>query len=340
MKPLRYLRDKAIGLTIALAALAAIALVLYVFNLDGMQIVFTCSLLVIALVGALVLDFLRRRRFYDTLTKTLEQLDKRYLISELIDSPDFLEGELTYQALAYAGKDMNDKIASYRIASEEYREFIETWIHEIKTPIAAAQLIVENNRNKTSADLTYELDQIEAFVEQALYYSRSATLEKDYSIREQQLEDLVKAALRKQARVLIASKISPQLEGLEVTVYTDAKWFVFILGQIISNAIKYQKPDVPESTLYFSAEPAQGASVVLHIRDQGVGIPSEDLERVFDKGFTGSNGRNFGRSTGLGLYLCKKLCSKMGLAISLSSEQGVGTSVSIVLPQDKLYFVD
>jgi signal transduction histidine kinase len=352
MSLLRYLKDKVALLLIGAFAIALVMLVLHVFGLDASQKGFVCGILITALACGLAFDFLRRRRFYQELATTIEQLDKSYLISELIERPGFYEGELTYEALARSGKDMNDAIASYRIASEDYREYIEAWIHEIKTPIAAAHLIVENNRTATELALEVELERIEAFVEQALYYSRSSTLEKDYRIRELNLNDAVKASLRKHSRALIESKVVPRLDNLAVSVFTDAKWLDFILGQIIGNAIKYRKPenqgnqnnrnghDNGEALLRFSTHQGQGANIILRIEDNGIGIPPEDIDRVFYKGFTGINGRSFAKSTGIGLYLCKKLCDKMGLTIQLDSKQHEGTCVSIGFPLDRLRFVE
>ncbi|NTU89353.1 MAG: HAMP domain-containing histidine kinase [Actinobacteria bacterium] len=337
----RFLKDKAVSLAFCLITLLSIALVLYVFGLSVLQIVFVDSMLLAACICATILDYLRRRRFYSELADTIECLDKHYLISELLERPDFVEGTLCFDALAHAGKDMNDTIASYRIASEEYREYIETWIHEIKTPLAAAHLIVENNRNRTSEALDVEIDRIEACVEQALYYSRAATLEKDYTIRANNLESMVKASLRKHSRALIESHITPQLEGLDFDVYTDAKWLDFILGQVIANAVKYRTTNAEhEAVLRFTKESHEGTCIALKIEDNGIGIPKEDVSRVFDKGFTGVNGRSYPKSTGIGLYLCKKLCNKMGLSIDLSSVQGEGTTVTIVFPLDTRDFVE
>lgn len=342
-----YLKDKALPLFVWLFFVLGTTLVLYVFALDSGAIGFVCVLLVVGMLLALALDYLRRCNFYATVACTLEQLDDAYLIVELLDRPGFAEGDALYDALAQATKAMNDKIGEYRFASEEYRDYVETWIHEVKTPIAAAHLIAENHSDSIIESMNDEVSRIEGYVEQALFYSRSATVEKDFSIKQENLGSLVREALRRNARTLIAAGLTPKLDDLDVVVLADAKWIVFILGQILGNAAKYRKPmhgEGQREELLVSMEQKDiGLSsvyVVLTISDRGIGIPASDVPRVFDKGFTGENGRAFAKSTGIGLYLCRQLCTKMGLEISLVSTQGEGTCVSVSFPQNRMYFID
>jgi len=223
---------------------------------------------------------------------------------------------------------MNDEIGRHGAASSEYREYIELWVHEIKTPISGAKLICENNGY---AGVSSELDRIDNFVEQALFYSRSSHPEKDYVIKQVKLSEIVDRALRRNAKRLIESKISIEPLDLEQVVHTDVKWTDFILQQLIDNAIKYQCKKIK----IFGE--AHANSISLFVHDDGIGIPEQDLSRVFDKGFTGENGRKFGRSTGLGLYLCKKLCSKLGIGISIDAKPDEYTCVEIVFPKSEMY---
>ena len=175
-----------------------------------------------------------------------------------------------------------------------------------------------------------ELSRIDGYVEQALYYARSTNLEKDYMIREIKLDNLVKETVKKYSKQLIAAKATPCFDNLAQTEYGDPKWLEFILGQLITNSIKYKK-DSPKLT--FSACEEKN-HVLLSISDNGVGILENELSRIFEKGFTGSNGRNHAKSTGIGLYLCRQLCNKMHLSISASSENGQGTTMTITFPKD------
>lgn len=228
-------------------------------------------------------------------------------------------------------------MASYRRASNDYREYIETWVHEVKTPIASSRLMIENNKNEVTRSLETEISRIEGYVEQALFYTRSNSVEKDYIIKKVNLKEMISSCVKKNARALIESRISVQMQDLEEDVFTDAKWIDFIVGQILSNSIKYRRDQDPQIKIF--AEKKEN-SIRLSICDNGIGIPPQDIRRVFEKGFTGENGRRFTRSTGMGLYLCKKLCEKLGLSISLTSQVGQGTLIEILFPKSKMFLLE
>ncbi|MDR0570475.1 MAG: sensor histidine kinase [Clostridiales Family XIII bacterium] len=267
---------------------------------------------------ALLREFALKSSYYKTLCSLLDSLDKKRYIADVAPTPSFWEGEVTAEVLRAAGKSMNDELAAERKNNLGYREYVELWVHEIKTPISGAMLICENNGYE---DVAAELAKIEGYVEQALFYARSGAVEKDYILRETDLRKLVAGLIRGNARMLIARKIKvePLAEGV---VVTDSKWLTFILRQLLDNAVKYGAKTV---TFTF-------ADGVLTVSDDGVGIPAGDLPRVFERGFTGENGRTTSKSTGMGLYICKELCRKMGLGISARSENG--TAVSITFPQN------
>lgn len=346
MKLSTYVKDKAIPLLLFAGAIAMIAVILVIFKLHWSAVLAVCGLFTLTAIAALFWDYLKRRRFYEALDKALEENDQSYYLTELIDRPAFVEGQLFYDAIEQASKDMNDRIAEYRLASDEYREYVETWIHEVKTPIAATRLIIANNDDAILRAVDGELDRIEGYVEQALYYSRSTSVEKDYLIREIDLDSLVKGVVKKHSRVMIEQGISPRFEGLDRKVYADSKWLDFVLGQIVANAIKYHRPHTegftPEIAFTARCDEAsfEGEKITLSISDNGIGIPAFDTGRVFEKGFTGENGRRYAKSTGIGLYLCKELCDKMKLRIFLTSVTEEGTTVSIEFPLNKMYFLD
>lgn len=326
----RFLKDKVITIIISVFVLLFLGALLKVTKTNSYLIFFVMLVLVGAWVFCFCFEYFRKASFFKTITQSLETLDKAYLLSEMLDCPSFFEGELLYETLKISNKSMNDQIAIYKLAMEDYREYIETWVHEVKTPIASSKLIIENNPTRTTLSIGEELDKIDAFVEQALYYSRSNTVEKDYIIKEYNLQDLVSATVRKNSKILIENKIAVGIKELNHIVFTDGKWIDFILNQIISNSIKY-KSDKP-CIKFFAKE--NDNSISLFIEDNGIGISRKDIKKVFEKSFTGENGRNFSKSTGIGLYLCKKLCGKLGLQIALYSE--VGTTVEIIFPKGKL----
>lgn len=255
------------------------------------------------------MQYHKRRVYYRELYHKLEHLDHKYLLAEMLDKPEFSDGAVLYDVLHQVSKSMNDTLADYRRKNTDYREYIETWVHEIKTPIASSRLMLENNKGPLSRTLGAELSKIENYVEQALFYTRSSSVEKDYIIKRVDLKELVSGVVKKNAMPLIEAKVSVELCELEQEVFTDSKWLDFILGQLISNAVKYRS-DQPK--LKISAEP-RSQSVLLRLSDNGIGIPEQDINRVFEKGFTGENGRKYNRSTGIGLYLCKKIVRSAGV---------------------------
>ena len=193
-------------------------------------------------------------------------------------------------------------------------------------------MIIENNKNEVTKSIDEELRKIENYTEQALFYARSNTVEKDYYIKKVVLKEVVNDSIKKNKDILIHEKILVNVHDLEVEVYIDNKWIEFILNQIIQNSIKYKKEDRHLEIEIYAKKGKE--NVVLYIKDNGIGIKQGELTRVFEKGFTGTNGRLIGKkSTGIGLYLCKKLCIKLGITIKLNSVQNVGTEIQLIFPK-------
>ena len=334
MKLRTFLKDKLFYILSVFAVGAFIALFIAVLHAPAYAAIFLLFLYAFAVALPLVLEYLQKRSFYTPLLKNLEELDKKYLMSELIDEPSFTEGRILYEALVQSNKSMNDEIARYRLASQEYREYIEAWVHEVKTPIASSRLIIENNQSAPTLSIEEELKKIEKFVEQALFYTRSNTVEKDYVIKRTTLKALVASALKKNAPMFIENNVSVSSDNLDKEVFTDLKWTDFILTQILTNSVKYKKD---EAACIRMIGVQNENSVTLYLRDNGIGIPQRDLARVCEKGFTGSNGRTTEKSTGLGLYLCKKLCDKLNLGLAITSEEGKGTTVAVTFPRSNMF---
>ena len=313
-------------LTLLIATSSAFLLYMVLANLFFM--LFIPGVYVVGCVVVLYIEFFKKNSYYKKLFLMLDELDQKCLLSEIMEEPDFYEGQMLYDILKTSNKAMNDEIAKHRLSAAEYREYIELWVHEIKTPIAGAKLISENTDNDA---LLEALERIDRYVEQALFYSRSNTVEKDFIIKETELKELVSSVLRKNAKHLINHKISVDIEGIYGVASTDTKWVEFVLWQILDNAIKYEGRNI---TIYSEQN---SNSVSLFICDDGIGISSQDIGRVFEKGFTGESGRKYTKATGLGLYLSKKLCLKLGLSISLRSEPDKGTAIEIVFPRSNMY---
>ena len=284
--------------------------------------------LLLVFAGVQLADFLRQRARLRELEAILEGLDQKYLFAECVPTPRSLYERRLFELTRRAGRDMTGAVSDARAAQREYREYVEGWVHEIKTPITAARLICQKLDGDTRRRLICELDQVQAHVERALFYARAESPERDCVIRQTQLSQLVAQAVGEHRALLIQSGVRVETDGLDRSVYTDGKWAAFILGQLLQNAARYRGP---EPVVTISARPL-GKQVQLTVADNGLGIPAQELPRVFDRGFTGSNGRARGGSTGIGLYLCKKLAVFLELGLEISSEEGRGTTVTLTFP--------
>ncbi|MBR4670190.1 MAG: sensor histidine kinase [Butyrivibrio sp.] len=212
----------------------------------------------------------------------------------------------------------------------EKEDFYVLWVHQIKTPIAALNLLLQDP-DKNEALCRQELFKIENYVEMSLNYLRFESMSNDLGLKSYNLESMVKQVVKKYSSVFIYNHIAVNMEDLDCDILTDEKWFCFVLEQILSNALKYTK----KGSVTFYAE-QDGNNVKLKVKDTGIGIRSEDIPRLFQKGFTGYNGRIDKKASGLGLYLCKSICDKLGHAISITSEEGVGTEVCITVAREKV----
>ena len=318
MKFCVFAKEKAIFIVLTLTAALMGGFALYAFGCPALYIVLTGMVYLLGGFAALLREYGMKRSYYQTLSKNIASLDQKHYLAEIMEDASFYEGRILKDTLKAAAKSMNDEIAKYEKEKREYREYIEMWVHEIKTPISGARLICENN---ALDHLMNELDEIEKYVEQALYYARSGAVEKDYLIREVEIKNVVNDVVKKNTARLIAHRVKIEIRA-SGRVHTAPKWLAFILQQLVDNSVKYGA-----KTLVFAYE-----GHTLTITDDGVGIPQSDLPRIFDYGFTGENGRRTSKSTGIGLYLCKKLCDKMGLEISAASEDGV--AISLLFPEN------
>ena len=327
-----FLKEKAITILLLLFGIITIEIFLMAYNV-GMFIKIYIPLIIMGLyVVSIAIEYFKKKKFYDNLSNMLEELEEKYLITEIIKTPNFLEGQIFKNSLEQIDKSMLENVNKYKYMTEDYKEYIELWIHEIKIPIATSKMVIENNKNAITKSIDEELDKVENYIEQALFYARSNTVEKDYYIRKVVLKEIVNESIKKNKSSLIQEKISIDIHDLEIEVNTDNKWIVFILNQIIQNSIKYRKKENSVIEIYAN----QGKeNVILYIKDNGIGIKQGEITRVFEKGFTGTNGRlSNKKSTGIGLYLCKKLCNKLGIGIELNSVQNEGTEVKLVFPKD------
>lgn len=315
-----------------------VEILLLVYDIN---IIIRLYIMIVPLLIFLVLsiyEYCKKNEYYKNIKDSMDELDERYIVSEVINNADFIEGKILKDIIKDAGKSMKENVNKYKFLQDEYREYIELWIHEIKLPISVIKLIIENNRNLVTENIDEEIDKVENFIEQVLFYSRSNNVEKDYIIKKSNLKEIVNSTIKKNKTILIQESISLNIHDIDSEVYTDNKWIIFILNQIIQNCVKYSKKKDKKIEIYSNVEKEK---VTLNVIDNGIGIKKSDLSRVFEKGFTGNNGRILSKkSTGIGLYLCKKLCDKLGIGLEIDSTEGVSTSVKMIFPKGSYILSD
>lgn len=329
MKFVTFLEEKFSFIIFQIILISIITGVLYLTNIPTYYIILTIILLIVLVITYLFIVYISNLRKYKKIVSLVDNLDEKYLIAEILKKPLNLENMAYYYALKQACKGMLDKISIMEKDFLDYQEYIESFVHEIKTPIAALSLTFDNNQD---LKLKSEIDKINELTEQILFYARSNNTEKDYFVTELNLEDVVHSVVMKYRHYILNKKIRLNLHNLDNKVYADEKWIVFILSQIIQNSIKYL--DKKDKLIEISSKNNKN-NVILMIRDNGCGISKSDLTRICEKGFTGVN-RKKEYATGMGLYLSNKLCKQLGLSLKIDSIRDKYTEVNITFPQNSI----
>ena len=330
MKFRDFLKEKLYYIILLAFILISSDILLMIYNISLFMVLYITIVPILGFLICLIIEYNIKNSFYKRLEKQMAELDEKYLISEIVQNPNFIEGKILINTIQDIDKSMLENVNKYKHLTEDYKEYIELWIHEIKIPIATSKLIIENNKSKETKSIDEELGKIENFVEQVLYYARSNNVEKDYYISKTKLSEIVNSAILKNKNILLSNKINLEIGDIDKQVVTDSKWTIFILNQIIQNSVKYMNKDIKTMKIYAEEKKEK---VILYIQDNGMGVGKGEIARVYDKGFTGENGRILGKkSTGIGLYLCKKLCDRLGLGIDFNSQKDIGTEVKIIFP--------
>jgi len=325
-----FILDRLGRITLHIAFLFVVAAFLLVTGTQsGIVILLLIVCLLIFLLEQLT-DFWKAKKRLNELQAIMGELDQRYLFTECVPKSHNLYERKLFDLLRLSGKSMIEAVSDAQAAGREYREYIEQWVHEIKTPITAAKLICQNTDSDIRRKLSKELAQIDAHVERALFYARTESPEKDFIIGKTELSMICEGAIQAHRTLLIENGIRVETENLNEIIYTDGKWAAFMLGQLLQNAARYRGEN-PVITL---SGKRLGRQVQLAVRDNGIGISAHELPRVFDRGFTGRNGRSRGGSTGMGLYLCKRLADTLEIGLQIQSTAGAGTCVTLTFPAE------
>lgn len=323
-----YLKDR---ILLILLQIVCLGFLLFFLRITGYP---KSNCILITVVWGLVflvwlsVHYFSRRNYFKKMKEMMEQIDQRYLLGELMPDSVHLEDQIYRELIRKSNKSVIERIRAIEDEKKEYREYIESWVHEIKAPITGIDLMCENHKETLTRRIALENRKIENYVDMALYYARSDEVYQDYMIRETDLGQTAAEILQRNKQYLIQKGIRAEVNCPDIA-YTDGKWIGFILNQLLLNSAKYSKEQGAHIRI-FTEHTENG--VRLTVKDNGIGIKPEEIERIFEKGFTGSNGRKTERSTGMGLYLCSKLCRKLGISIMAESEEGKGTSMILTFP--------
>jgi len=333
MSFITFLEEKISLILYQISFLIITTMIFLMADIQKFYIVITVGVLSIFMLVYLLSEYFRQKKKAKKIISLVDNINEKYLISEIIKEPLEMENKAYYYALKQACKSMNDRIGELEKENAEYQEYVESFVHEIKTPISALSLALENNNDFR---LKQEVDKINQLVEQMLYYARSENTEKDYFVKEIQLAEIIHSVILKYRHYMLNKKITLNVHDLDHIVITDEKWLVFIISQIIQNSIKYLDKDKKEIEVWGENS---NNYINLIIKDNGCGIKESDLVRIFEKGFTGTN-RKKGYSTGMGLYLTKKLCDKLGLKLQIQSKEKEFTKLTITFPKSGLHKIE
>lgn len=318
---LRYLQSKLGVLLLFLAFAAVLAVSFLLYHLPAEAVLYPAALCVLLGILVLVIDFIHVRRRHAVL-QGLKEMDAELPEVRNIEAQDYRE---IVRLLREANREARTRAETDMAAMVDYYTL---WVHQIKTPIAAMRLRLQEEDSDTSRALMSDLGRIERYVSMVLTYLRLENGATDYVIKETDLDGVIRPVLRQFAGEFISRRLKLDYTPVEKKVLTDGKWLSFVVEQVLSNALKY----TPEGSVSISLE----APATLVIRDTGIGIAPEDLPRVFERNYTGLAGRADTRASGIGLSLCKQVCDNLGHGISVESVPGEGTAVRIDLSARKM----
>ena len=322
---MKYVKQRRRGILAGVLFCAVFTISFVLYQLPVKAVLYPAALCFFLGILFTILDYRRVKQKHDLLAGMQELTD---LITETLPAVDGIEDE-DYQALIRMFKREHRKVVSD--SQRTYSEMVDyytIWAHQIKTPIASMRLTLQNEDTALSRQLTNDLFRIEQYVEMVLTFLRLNSESTDYVIREYELDGIIRQSVKKYAGEFISRRLSLVYEPFHMSVLTDEKWLSFVIEQVLSTALKY----TPSGSISITMEPGNR----LCIRDTGIGIAPEDLPRIFEHGYTGYNGRADKKASGIGLYLCKRICTRLGHGIEAESRIDEGTCIIIDLSREHL----
>ena len=335
MKLIKYLKDLIYTIIIFIISYLIIVLMLLVFKTNISLIIALSLILIMSFVFVILINYFRKKKFYDEFINNVNKLDKKYLVLETLNRPEFYEGNILYDNLYDINKSMIEEIQFYSSNINDFKEYVEMWIHEVKIPISSLVLMCHND-SKIDKKYIKQVKRLNDCIDQVLYYVRSNYTQEDFLIKKVNLEKIVSNVLLNNKDDILENNINLDINIHNIEAFSDFKWLEFIIQQIINNCIKYKSKN--NSIIKITCEDLKDETI-LSIWDNGIGISKSDLPKVFNKSFTGANGRTSSKSTGMGLYIVHKLCDKLGHKIEISSIKDEYTEVKIIFGKNNLYKV-
>ncbi len=322
-----FLHQKRLTIAVFLIFCLIYSVSSYLYRLPAEAIIYPLLLCLVTGVIALLLSFRRAAERHNIMKKFAELPCE--LIEKLPTAESISDGD--YQQIIDAIRS-EQKLFADRMTAQysDMVDYYTVWAHQIKTPLASMRLRLQNEDSPLSRSLSSDLFRIEQYVEMVLTFMRLGSDSSDYVIKEYELDSIIRQCVKKFSGEFIERRLSLSYEPFSARIITDEKWLSFVIEQILSNSLKYTRM----GGITISLEQAN----VLCFTDTGIGIAPEDIPRVFQKGYTGFNGRDDRKATGIGLYLCKRICDNLGIGISVESEIDKGTTVKLDFSQPKRVF--
>jgi signal transduction histidine kinase len=315
-----FLQDKFISLGFLWIGYFLLLLFLMLINVPFGTIVMVALAFIIVQLSWLITSYVYEKKRYVEMQQQMAKLEETYLLGEVLRKPRSLVERKYYEAMLTVSQDAIARVEQSERSAKEYKEYVELWIHEIKTPLTAMSLILANEQDVWK--LRRELKRADNLTDNILHYARLDSIEKDKQLKEHSLNVMLNDAVKNQMDLLIASKMKVEIDG-DSTVYTDSKAIQFIVNQLLTNSAKY----------------CPGAKITMCVKgnellyeDDGIGILAHELERITERGYTGTNGRKLGTSTGMGLYIVAQLCKELHIELKIKSELNSYTRFQFIFP--------
>ncbi|MCR6098712.1 sensor histidine kinase [Salipaludibacillus agaradhaerens] len=320
-----FLKEHSFLIVIQIIQLSGVIGVLWLDGYRDLKLsVYAIFLGLVVLTGYLAYHYISHRHFYARLSNPLMSLDDSYQKTEAVPMAKALD-----QLLKAQYKHYHKQIKTLEKQQEEHLTFIDQWVHQMKTPLSVIDLTARNVEEPESSDIRAETDRMKNGLNTVLYMARLRTLEQDFHFKPVSLSTLVKEVNHENKRFYIRHNVYPEVrqQSPHITVETDEKWLMFIISQLVNNAVKYSTDIASKMTI---AIYEKNREAILEVTDFGVGIPTQDIKRVFNAFYTGENGRTFRESTGMGLYLVKEVLDQLGHRIEVESKEGEGSTFRII----------